>query len=85
MSSRIDRSMPVTAVACTHRRYKLSVACVTPRPVAARQSGHRARVLPCAMGPSMIALVSSGIVISAPTAPIAAASISTSRQACGRR
>ena len=85
MSSRMDRSMPVTAVACTHRRYRLSAACVTPRPAAARLSGHSARVLPCAMGPSMIALVSSGIVICAPTAPIAAASIRASRQACGRR
>ena len=85
MSSRMDHSMPVTAVACTHRRYRFSKACVTPSPAAARLSGSRPREFPCAMGPSITALVSSGIVIWAPTAAIAAASISASRHACGRR
>ena len=70
--------MPVTALACIHRRYRFSAASSTPSAIAARPRGSSARVFPCSIGPSMTALISSGIAIMAPAAPIAAASISAS-------
>src|SRR5260370_19280373 len=77
--------MGAPAPACPPRRYRLSPASSAPSPVAAKPSGSRAPTSRCAIGPSITVLISSGIAIWAPTAPIAAASISTSRHACGRR
>ena len=48
-----------------------------PRPMAARESGISSRRSPCAIAPSTTALVSSGMQISAVTAPTAAANMTT--------
>ena len=80
MSSRMARSMPVTALACTHRLMRFSAAWAVPSAIAASPSGSSSCRSACAIGPSITALISSGIVISAAIEPSAAASISTSCQ-----
>ena len=80
MSSRMDSSMPVTALACTHRLIRFSAAWAVPSPIAASPSGSSSRRSECAIGPSITALVSSGITISEPTDPIASVSIRASCQ-----
>ena len=84
-SSLIVFSMPATALPWTQRRIRFSTAAPAPRPIAASPSGiSRARSW-CAMAPSMTALVSRGIAISAPSAQIAAAIIAISWKRYGRR
>ena len=75
MSSLIVFSIDATASAWIQRRIRFSSASAVPRPMAARASGIRARRAPCAIAPSMTDLVSSGMRISAVTAPSAAASM----------
>ena len=78
MSARMDRSIPVTAFACIHRRRKFSSAWPTPRPTAAAPIGSSRLRSPWLIAPSIMDLVSSGMAISAPTATIAHASMTTS-------
>ncbi len=79
-SSRMSRSMVVTALAMAQRRRKFSVAWATPRATAAAPSGSSRARSPWAIGPSIICLVSSGMRISVPTAANAAASMRASCQ-----
>ena len=72
--------MPVTALAWTHRRIMFSAASAVPSTTAAMPSGTSSARSSCAIGPSMTALVSSGITISVATAPKASASIAASCQ-----
>ena len=85
MSARMAWSSPVTALACTQRRRKLSTACSTPRPTAAAPIGSSRSRRPWLIAPSIIDLVSSGMAISLSTATIAAASMNASCQRYGRR
>ncbi len=68
-------SIAATASAWIQRRIRFSVASTTPRPTAARASGISSRRAPCAIAPSTTDLMSSGMMISAVTAPNAAANI----------
>ena len=77
MSSLIVFSIDATASAWIQRRIRFSSASAVPRPMAARASGISSRRSPCAIAPSMTDLVSSGMRISAVTAPSAAASMTT--------
>ena len=74
-SSLIDFSMFETAPAWIQRRIMFSSPSDAPRPTAARDSGISRLLSWCAIAPSMTALVSSGMTISAVTAPNAAANI----------
>jgi hypothetical protein len=67
--------MSATAAAWIHRRVMFSSPTAAPRPIAARASGISSRLSPCLIAPSTTDLVSSGIAISAATAPKAAANI----------
>ena len=77
MSSLIVFSIDATASAWIQRRIRFSSASAMPRPMAARASGISSRRAPCAIAPSMTDLVSSGMMISAVTAPNAAANMTT--------
>ena len=70
-------SIDATASAWIHRRIRFSSAIATPKPIAARASGISSCLSPCPIAPSTTVLVSSGMAISAATAPSAAASMTT--------
>ena len=78
-------SIPVTALACTQRRRQFSTAWAAPRPMAAAPIGSSSPRWPWLIAPSIIDLVSSGMVISVPTATSAAANMNTSCHRYGRR
>ena len=83
MSSRIDCSRPATAVAWTHRLIRFSATSAIPSAIAATPIGISSPY-PCeppcgpvdaAIGPSIAALVSSGMAISVPAPSRAARSM----------
>ena len=67
--------MSATAPAWIQRRIMFSSPTAAPRATAARDSGISRLLSPCAIAPSITALVRSGMAISAATAPSAAANI----------
>ena len=85
MSSLIVFSMSATALPCTQRRIRLSMADATPRAIAAMPRGSSRPRSWCAMAPSITALTSSGIATSAPSAARAATIIAISWKRYGRR
>ena len=74
-SSLMVFSIAATASAWIHRRIRFSAAITTPRPIAARASGISSLLSPCPIARSTTDMVSSGMTISAATAPSAAASM----------
>ena len=68
-------SIPSTALDCTQRRQKISTASSTPRPSASRPSGRTGASSRSVIGPSISALVTSGIAIESPTPPSEVASM----------
>ena len=84
-SSLIVFSMSATALPCTQRRIRLSMADATPRAIAAMPRGISRLRSWCAMAPSITDLTSSGIATSAPSAARAATIIAISWKRYGRR
>ena len=84
-SSLIVFSMSATALPCTQRRIRLSMADATPRAIAAMPNGISRSRSWCAMAPSITTLTSSGIATSAPSAARAATIIAISWKRYGRR
>ena len=71
-------SMPVTALPCTQRRTRLSAAAPAPRAMAARPRGSSRPRSWRVMAPSIRALMTRGIAISAPSTAIAATTMTVS-------
>ena len=77
--------MASTAVDCTQRRQKISTASRIPRQSASTPSGSTGPISWSVIGPSMIALVTSGIAIVRATPTSAVLAMITSERRCGRR
>ena len=70
---------------CTQRRQKISAASTTPSANASRPSGSTGPISLSVIGPSIIALVTSGMAIDSPTPVSAVPSMMHSAGMCGRR
>ena len=77
--------MASTAVLCTHRRSQISTASTSPNARASSPSGSTGASSPSAIGPSMTALVTSGIAIEVPTTASEVTSIVITAARWGRR